>query len=137
MKNLNGIMRRKMLRGAFACLAPVILLAAPTCKSGDVRVTPVSAIPTAVTIGNTTLQWEAPATYEDGSPLTVAGYHVYYRTEHREYTLAADIKPDSTVYEPGLLSEISGTCYFAVTAYDAAGMESAYSNEASKYFDVE
>lgn len=146
-------MRRKMWILVFACLSMIILLAAPASKnerlkvipasaistsnSGKLKVAPVSTVPTTITIGNATLHWDAPTTYEDGSPLTVAGYYVYYRTKHGKYILAIDLKLGSpTAYDSSLLSGVSATYYFAVKAYDSSGRESVYSNEASKYIKV-
>ncbi|MEW6586171.1 MAG: hypothetical protein AB1442_11250, partial [Nitrospirota bacterium] len=40
----------------------------------------------------TTLSWQAPATNEDGTPLTdLAGCKVYYGTVSRNYTQSSDV----------------------------------------------
>lgn len=77
------------------------------------------------------LTWEAPTTNVDGTPLTdLAGYKIYYGVSSGEYTKVIIITDNITTYTIENLS--SGTYYFAVTAYDTAGNESAYSNEVSK-----
>ena len=78
-----------------------------------------------------TLSWTAPATNTDDSPLTdLAGYKVYYGTASRSYSQVI-IAGNSTAYTVANLAA-GTTYYFATTAYDASGNESAYSNEVSK-----
>ena len=80
--------------------------------------------------GVATLSWTAPTTYTDGSPLTdLAGYKIYYGPSSGNYIASLDIG-NSTSYTINNLS--TGTYYFAVTAYDASGYESTFSNEVSK-----
>jgi hypothetical protein len=57
----------------------------------------------------------------------VAGYKVYYGTAHRNYQHYIDVGPFTT----GVIDSLSEgvTYYFAVTAYDNLGNESAYSQE--------
>jgi len=76
--------------------------------------------------GDAILSWEPPAT----GP-TVAGYTVYYGTTAGSYGADIDVGNQTTYSVSGLNA---GTYYFAVTAYDAFGIESPYSNEASKTF---
>ena len=74
------------------------------------------------------LAWTASTTS------TVVEYRVYYGTAPRTYLQAegAGIRAgNSTAYSvTGLTKGV--TYYFAVTAVDATGNESAYSNEGSK-----
>lgn len=79
-----------------------------------------------------TLSWTAPTQNEDGSPLTdLAGYKLYWGTTPGSYT-------DSiTVDNPGLTLFVvdnlpAGSYEFVATAYNSSGVESAYSNPASK-----
>ena len=67
----------------------------------------------------------------DSSPSPeVTGYRVYYGTESGTYTSTLDIVDNlMTASVSGLLS--GATYYFAVTAVNADGLESDYSNEAS------
>lgn len=79
-----------------------------------------------------TLSWTAPTQYTDGSTLLhLAGYHIFYGTASRQYT--ADIN----LTNPGLVAYViddlsAGTYFFAMTAYDSRGAESALSSEVSK-----
>lgn len=79
--------------------------------------------------GIAALSWNAPTMNTDGTPLTdLAGYKVYYGTKPRTYTNSIVIG-NVTKYTINLAS---GTYYFTVTAYDSTGLESTFSNEASK-----
>ncbi|HXX57181.1 MAG TPA: fibronectin type III domain-containing protein [Thermodesulfovibrionales bacterium] len=78
-----------------------------------------------------TLSWVAPTTNDDGTSLTdLAGYKVYYGTVSRNYPQVADVKSVTSYTVPNLAD--GTTYYFAVSAYDATGNESGYSNEVSK-----
>jgi Bacterial Ig-like domain (group 2) len=80
--------------------------------------------------GSATLAWDAPTTYEDGTPVTdLAGFKIYYGTSSGNYTSIIDVG-NITTYVINTLA--SGTYYFAVTAYYTSGNQSGYSNEASK-----
>lgn len=78
-----------------------------------------------------TVSWVAPTTNVEGAPLTgLSGYKIYYGTASHKYTQAIDAGNVTTSTVPNLNG--GSTYYFAVTAYDKAGLESAYSNEVSK-----
>jgi fibronectin type 3 domain-containing protein len=80
-----------------------------------------------------TLAWDPPTVYNDGTPVTdLAGYKLYTGNASRSYQQSVDVG-NLTSYTLGALSD-GATYYFAVTAYDTAGVESAYSNELSKIF---
>ena len=78
-----------------------------------------------------TLNWQAPAQNVDGTPLTdLAGYRIYYGQQSRNYSESVPINGTSrTDYS---LNLSSGDYYFAMTAIDADGNESGYSNEVLK-----
>lgn len=59
----------------------------------------------------------------------VAGYKVYYGLASRTYTTSINTGKTTSYTLSGLAT---GTYYFAVTAYDLSGNESAFSNEVSK-----
>ena len=83
-------------------------------------------------IGSVTLTWTAPMQNEDGSQLMdLAGYRIYWGTTPGNYTDSVTIdNPGLTTYVvDGLLA---GTYEFVATAYDADGVESAYSMPATK-----
>ena len=78
-----------------------------------------------------TLTWDPPTTNADGTALTdLAGYKVYYGNASRSYSSVNPVIDNVTTYTSPDLAP--GTYFFAVTALDAAGNESAYSNEVSK-----
>jgi hypothetical protein len=78
-----------------------------------------------------TLGWQAPTENVDGSSLTdLAGYRIYYGEFSRAYTDEVPVgNAGSTEYAVTLPS---GSYYFAMTAMDAEGNESGYSNEVVK-----
>lgn len=75
-----------------------------------------------------TLNWVAPTENVDGSALTdLAGYRIYYGDQSRAYTEELAVaNPAATEQNVELRS---GSYYFAMTALDADGNESSYSNE--------
>lgn len=74
-----------------------------------------------------TLNWDAPTTNVDGSPLTdLVGYKIYYGSSSGDYTDIIDVG-NVTTYKIAALS--SGQWCFTITAYDLSGNESSYSNE--------
>jgi len=78
-------------------------------------------------LGVATLRWRAPTQNVDGSPLTdLSGYRVHYGTGSRSYTDQRSLAATATQVDIEL---VEGTYYFAMTALDAEGNESAYSNE--------
>ncbi len=83
-----------------------------------------------------TLSWTPPTTNANGTPLTdLAGYRIYYGISSRGYSQSVDAG-NVTSYIIGGFAE-GQTYYFAVTAYDTYGNESAYSLETSKTFPVQ
>jgi hypothetical protein len=86
----------------------------------------------ATATGSAMLSWTPPTQNTDGSPLTnLSGYRVYWGTSQGNYTNS------TTINNPGLSSYVvdqltPATWYFALTAVNSAGSESAYSNVASK-----
>jgi len=76
------------------------------------------------------LSWNAPTTYTDGTPITsLGGYHVYTGTTSGSYSQNVDVG-NVTSYTVNSLNA-STTYHFAVTAYDATGDVSGYSNQVS------
>lgn len=80
----------------------------------------------AAAVGTANLSWVAPTST---SGTSVAGYKVYYGTASKTYTSTINAGT-ATSYTVSNLPP--GTYYFVVTAYDASGNESTYSNEATK-----
>jgi fibronectin type III domain protein len=92
----------------------------------------VKAPAAAPTTGSATLSWTAPTENIDGTPITgLAGYHVYYGTSANALTTTITVADATeTSYVVGGLAP--GTYYFAVVAYNSAGVDSPESNVASK-----
>lgn len=65
--------------------------------------------------------------WNKNSESDVAGYKIYYGTSARNYQNMLDVGPFTAAAIDGLSSGF--TYFFAVTAYDASGNESAYSQE--------
>lgn len=70
-----------------------------------------------------TLQWDP------NSETDLAGYKIYYGTASGVYGPPIVVGVQTTFTVAGLPP---GTYFFAVTAYNASGLESGYSNEVSK-----
>jgi hypothetical protein len=81
--------------------------------------------------GPIALSWVAPTENVDGSPLTdLAAYRVYYGEASRAYTAQRHI--DDRTQTSTTITLPSGDYFVAMTALDAEGNESAYSNEVLK-----
>ena len=93
---------------------------------------PFSISVESVGMGAATLDWEPPTEREDGTPLTnLAGYRLLYGQTSGGYT------EEIRIENPGVTSFVvdnlnSGEWYFAMTAFDADGMESALSEETTR-----
>jgi hypothetical protein len=83
-------------------------------------------------VESVTLSWMPPTQNEDGSALLdLAGYKIRYGQSPGSYTQTV------TITNPGLASYqidnlVKTTYYFVISAYNTCGIESRYSNEASK-----
>jgi hypothetical protein len=78
--------------------------------------------------GVVSLAWQPPGENEDGSPLTdLSGYRIYYGSFSRSYNDTITVNDAAATQWEMQLS--SGEYYIAMTAFDTAGNESAYSNE--------
>ena len=83
--------------------------------------------------GSATLSWTPPTTRTDGTTLTnLAGYRIYYGTVPGSYsdTIVVNGAGQSSYVVTNLPGGV--TYYFVATAVDAAGLESPYTNVASK-----
>jgi len=87
---------------------------------------------TQIATGTATVSWLAPTMNEDGSALTnLAGYRIYYGTSQAELTQFV------TINSVGVLTHVvdnlsPATWYFAVKAFTTNGVESDFSNFATK-----
>ena len=82
-----------------------------------------------------TLSWQAPTENSDGTPLmNLKGYKLHYGPASRSYSETVDIaNPGLTTYVVQNLA--AGDYYFALTAYNSAGIESELSGEVSTTVD--
>jgi hypothetical protein len=86
----------------------------------------------ATATGTATLSWYPPTQKTDGSALTgLAGYRIYWGTTEGDYSNSVTLdNPGITTY---MIEQLTpATWYFATTAFDSLGMESPFSNVASK-----
>ncbi len=82
--------------------------------------------------GRATLTWEAPTLRVDGSPLTnLAGFKLYYGTSAGNLANVIQV-PGAGVSSHVIENLTLGTWFFAASAYDLSGAESARSNVVSK-----
>jgi hypothetical protein len=87
--------------------------------------------PAASSNSSITFSWVPPTENSNGSPLTnLAGYKIHYGTAPEDYSQVVALNnPSLNRYV--LDSLPSGTYYFAITAYNSAGVESTLSGEIS------
>lgn len=84
---------------------------------------------TVVGANDATLSWMAPSTREDGTALPsteIAGYRIYHGPAPDQLTLLAT-DADATATRYTVQNLVPGVHYFAVSAYDTNGLESALS----------
>jgi len=83
-------------------------------------------------LGSATLSWTPPTVNTDGSPLTdLAAYKIYYGTSPGSYPNQIRIdNPGISTYVVDNL--VPNTYYFVSTSINSMGIESNYSNVASK-----
>jgi len=100
-----------------------------TCDSATDKLFAVTTV--LVTEGGTTISWQAPTQNVDGSALNdLAAFRIYVGTTSRSYDTQIDvIDPRASSRFVELLP---GDYVFAMTAIDADGNESAFSNEVAK-----
>jgi hypothetical protein len=95
---------------------------------------PVEPVPAAPLLGGFTLNWTAPTTRADGTPLSLAdidGYRIYFGNSPGNYSDVIEVA-DGTAQSVNVTDLSVGTYYLVMTTYDSAGLESIYSGEISK-----
>lgn len=100
----------------------------PPSDAGNDSVEPVTAT------GNFNLNWTAPTTRSDGTPLSLAdidGFRIYYGKSKGSYPNSVDVKDGSA--QSAVVKNIPvGSYYVVMTTYDVTGSESRYSSAISK-----
>ena len=124
------MMVRQLMKGSFkkGLIAVSMAVQLAGCGGGDSSTD--SSASSVVTASSATLTWVAPVARADGSPISLAdigGYRVYYGATEGSYPNRIDVT-DGTAVGTVLRDLPPGTNYFVVTAYDAAGRESEYSD---------
>jgi hypothetical protein len=80
-------------------------------------------------IYSVSLGWDIPLENDDGTPLTdLKGFRVHYGSASSDYSGTLEVN-GSNATQFVVQSLPSGTYYFAITAVNTAGVESAYSTE--------
>jgi hypothetical protein len=105
-----------------------------TVSDGSASATlgPFSIAVNAVSLGSVTLSWTPPTQNDDGSALNnLAGYKIYWGPSAGNYSNSV------TINNAGLSSYVvenlgPGTYVFAAKSFNSAGMESTFSNTATK-----
>jgi hypothetical protein len=82
-----------------------------------------------VSAAQVTLAWDA------NTDPDLAGYMIYYGFATRAYDYVVDVGDQTTFTLSGL--EDGQTYYFALTAYDTEDLESDFSNEVTKNFEID
>ena len=100
------------------------------------EVDPISSVGGLAGTGSVTLSWQPPTQNADGSPLLdLSGYTIYVGTRSSTYDYRQIMLDNSglTTYVVDNLEP--GTYYFAATAFNSSGVESAFSGEVVKTVD--
>jgi hypothetical protein len=117
---------------------PVIATESSVAEASVAEASVVNAAPVtsdkSVQTGSFSLDWTAPVTRSDGTPLSLAdinGYRIYYGTSPGVYPDVAQVS-DGTATSATVTDVPLGTSYVVMTTNDGAGRESLYSLEVSK-----
>lgn len=96
----------------------------------SVRIPPTSTTPppSPAVPGSAKLSWDGSFSAPGVLDPSVTGYRLYYGTASRDYTEAVDA---GLTYEIAVAGLPRTRVYFALTAYNASGMESEFSDEVS------
>jgi hypothetical protein len=96
--------------------------------------TTLSGTPDPIQTGRLTLQWTAPVTRTDGTPLSLSdidGYRIHYGKSSGNYTNHFTLA-DGTAQTVSLTGIPVGSYHLVMTTYDVDGRESGYSSEVIK-----
>jgi hypothetical protein len=111
----------------------IIITVSDNSETADLATFSISV--QAISLGSVTLDWTPPTENEDGTALTdLVGYTIYWRTTPGNYPNSVNID------NPGISSYVlenlaPGTYEFVATSHNSAGVESVYSNLATRVVD--
>ena len=115
--------------GTFANITLTVTAGGASATLGSFTVT-VAAAPAQT--GTALLNWVPPTQNTDGSAITnLAGYYIYYGSSPTTMTNRIQIS-NAGLSAYTVTGLASGTTYFAISAYESGGAESALSNIGSK-----
>jgi hypothetical protein len=102
--------------------------ASTTATTSTTTATVTSSATSGSIDGAAKLTWVAPTEDTNGAPVSdLAGYYIYYGTDESDLSQVIPVAgADTTTYTINGLG--SGTYYFAVSAYNTMGVDSAQSN---------
>jgi Putative Ig domain len=126
----TGLLSGTPAAGAVGSYANIVMSVSDGSASASLPA--FSIIVSAVTSGLATLNWTPPTQNTDGSPLSdLSGYVIFYGTNASSLSQQISLSDPSlsTYVVPGLST---GTWYFAVKAVTTSGVDSGFSNSASK-----
>ncbi len=117
------------MRKLFQLLSVVTLLSLLTACGSSSTSSSNTASQGSGSSGGVSLVWAAPSTRIDGSYLPIgelAGYRIYMGTSANDLSPVVDLN-DENMTRYTVRNLTSGSYYFAVSAYDSNGVESALS----------
>jgi hypothetical protein len=127
MTELNRREGHRFARNCSRLLVACVLTGALTACGGDESPADGSALTAASTAsGSTTLSWMPPTRNDDGTPLTLTGYRIYWGHSEGNYSHSV------TVNNPGLsryvVEQLTPATYFFVATALSSDGESPPSN---------
>jgi hypothetical protein len=90
----------------------------------------ITVQPAPVQTGSMSLQWTAPVTRADGTPLSLSdinGYRIYYGASAGNYPNTVNVS-DGTAQSATVTNVPVGTYYVVMTTYDVNALESPFSS---------
>jgi hypothetical protein len=126
----TGLLSGTPAAGAVGSYANIVISVSDGSASASLPAFSITV--SAVTSGSATLNWTPPTQNMDGSPLSdLSGYIIFYGTNPSSLSQQISLSDPSlsTYVVPGLST---GTWYFAVKAVTSSGVDSGFSNTASK-----
>lgn len=135
METINMLRACSTLNSITQILLTVLaVIALPGCISQDEASQATTPGGGASVTGSFSLNWAAPVTRADGTPLSLAdidGYRIYYGTSQGSYPNSVDIT-DGTATSATVNNIPVGNYNVVMSTYDSNGLESAQSGVISR-----